>query len=102
MHLHISKELNRVVGTLYELDGMKDGPIKHGPCSSISLLQVLQGSEVVPFFLLVLHILFHFLKPVAETANSKAQRKRLMLTRIFSYNIAYSNHFIAPGCCSCY
>lgn len=102
VHLHISKELNRVVGTLYELDGMKDGPIKHGPCSSISLLQVLQGSEVVPFFLLVLHILFHFLKPVAETANSKAQRKRLMLIRIFSYNIAYSNHFIAPGCCSCY
>ncbi|NP_001345364.1 Ubiquitin carboxyl-terminal hydrolase 3 [Zea mays] len=32
-----------VNGTLYELDGMKDGPIKHGPCSSISLLQ-----DVVP------------------------------------------------------
>ncbi|PWZ45106.1 Ubiquitin carboxyl-terminal hydrolase 3 [Zea mays] len=32
-----------VNGTLYELDGMKDGPINHGPCSSISLLQ-----DVVP------------------------------------------------------
>ncbi|XP_021319395.1 ubiquitin carboxyl-terminal hydrolase 3 isoform X2 [Sorghum bicolor] len=32
-----------VNGTLYELDGMKDGPIKHRSCSSISLLQ-----DVVP------------------------------------------------------
>jgi len=100
MYLHINKELSRVVGTLYELDGMKDGPIKHRSCSSISLLQVLQGYEVVPFFLLVFHILFHFLKLVAETADSKAQRKWLMLIRIFRYNIAYNDHFIAPGCCS--
>ncbi|KAG0527998.1 hypothetical protein BDA96_06G281000 [Sorghum bicolor] len=39
----VTEELNRVVGTLYELDGMKDGPIKHRSCSSISLLQ-----DVVP------------------------------------------------------
>lgn len=50
MYLHINKELNRVVGTLYELDGMKDGPIKHRSCSSISLLQVLQVYEMVLFF----------------------------------------------------
>ncbi|XP_021319401.1 ubiquitin carboxyl-terminal hydrolase 3 isoform X8 [Sorghum bicolor] len=46
----VTEELNRVVGTLYELDGMKDGPIKHRSCSSISLLQVLQVYEMVPFF----------------------------------------------------
>jgi ubiquitin carboxyl-terminal hydrolase L3 len=42
MYLHVKKELNWFVGTLTELDGMKDGPIKHGSSSSKSLLQVLQ------------------------------------------------------------
>jgi hypothetical protein len=43
------------VGTLYELDGMKGGPIKHGSTSPESLLQVLHKFLEVGTIYISLH-----------------------------------------------